>query len=142
MGEYKQVGDPAMTPTEGIKQVATDLKSVQEVIRAAKKVIGRKGGGAAEDNVVAMEKLEEALNMTMELGGTVKRVTGELKKEAKDKATAEKKLDKALKENEKLTKTAEAAESENDDQKTQIQMVGFPQFTRDIYAGHMGSGAS
>ena len=102
-----------MTPTDGIGQVTTDLKGIRKAIHEAKKIIGRKGTGTAEDNAAAAEKLETALTRIAELDNTVKQVTGEIKKEAKAKTAAEKELAKVV-------KTARAAESERDDHKTQM----------------------
>ena len=109
-----------MTPTDGIGQVTTDLKSIRKAIHEAKKIIGRKGTGTAEDSAAAAEKLEAALTQIAELDNTVKQVTGEIKKEAKAKATVENERDAALKTVEKMTKTAETAELERDDNKTQM----------------------
>ena len=102
-----------MTPTDGIGRVTTDLKGIRKAVHEAKKIIGRKGTGTAEDSAATAEKLEAALTRIAELDNTVKQVTGEIKKEAKAKAAAEKELAKVV-------KTARAAESERDDHKTQM----------------------
>ena len=70
-----------MTPTDGIGQVTTDLKGIRKTVHEAKKIIGRKGTGTAEDSAAAAEKLEAALTRIAELDNTVKQVTGEIKKE-------------------------------------------------------------
>ena len=120
MWEFKQVGDHAMTLTEGIKRVETDLKSIRAAIRAVRKDVAGRKGAESGDNAAAAEKLDALLGMVDGLGSTVRQVTGEIKKETKARAAVETERDKALKTVEKMAETAEAAGSESDGQKTQI----------------------
>ena len=53
MWEFKQVGDHAMTLTEGIKRVETDLKSIRAAIRAVRKDVAGRKGAESGDNAAA-----------------------------------------------------------------------------------------